>query len=69
MVGGWVLAGLLAGAFSLGVFLGLALAVLCLNRHAFREHAAEIARRNAELDAHIKGGCRQKIDLPHDLEG
>jgi hypothetical protein len=28
----------------------------------FDAHDAEIKRKNAELDARIKGGCRQRID-------
>ncbi len=35
----------------------------------FAAHEAEIKKHSAELDARIKGGCRQRIDLPHDLEG
>ncbi len=31
-------------------------------KRKFAAHDAEIARRNAELDERIKGGCRQKIE-------
>jgi hypothetical protein len=54
---------LAVGLFVLGMLVGAVLALAA--RHPriseFRAHEAEIRRRNAELEARIKGGCRQRL--------
>lgn len=52
-------------AFALGTAVGIALVVLPFwigQCREFREHEADIKRRNAELDKRIRGGCRQAVE-------
>jgi uncharacterized membrane-anchored protein YhcB (DUF1043 family) len=55
--------GLIVAAFFTGMFVGGALALRMVNRdlRRFKDHEAEIRRRNAELDERIRGGCRQRL--------
>ena len=70
-----LLVAILVATFIFGFAAGVAATLFVIARPAVKRHLeefekaeAEIDRHNAELQARIKRGCRQRIDLPHDLE-